>query len=207
MNYWLLLEKSDETRVSKGIDGYRDATGESYHYDSLVPNYRNVAAGDFVVLRKENEIVGIGTIRSIAEIADTKVHRRCPKCESTDVRERVTKEPKWKCGKCAVEFPDPKETIVEVRSFTAAIKDFTRLGVPPSVKAVKMCAESSGGASSQLSMLSLDPSKVQTLFEGIDPSPSSQHPTNKNSGQGFGLSQVERRAVELRAMHVARALY
>lgn len=37
--FWLILEKSDETRVSQGIDGYRDVTGESYQYDSLVPNH------------------------------------------------------------------------------------------------------------------------------------------------------------------------
>ena len=40
--YWLLLEKSDATRISKGIDGYRDVTGEVYHYDSLVPNHRQL---------------------------------------------------------------------------------------------------------------------------------------------------------------------
>lgn len=207
MNYWLLIEKSDETRISKGIDGYRDATGESYHYDSLVPNHRNVATGDFAVLRKENEIIGVGTVGNIEETADTKIHRRCPKCDSTDIRERVTRQPKWKCGKCAEEFSDPKETIVDVRSFVAAINDFTKLNAPPSVKAVKMCAESGDGASSQLSMLRLDQSKIKTLFEGIDPSPSSRRPATANDGQGFGLSQAERRAVELRAMQVARALY
>lgn len=130
MNYWLLLEKSDETRVSKGIDGYRDSTGESYHYDSLVPNHRNLAAGDLAVLRKESEIIGVGTIGDISETTDAKIHRRCPKCNSTDIRERTTKQPKWKCGKCTDEFSDPKETIVEVRSFVAAIKDFTRLNPP-----------------------------------------------------------------------------
>ncbi len=207
MNYWLLLEKSDATRISKGIDGYRDATGESYHYDSLVPNHRNVATGDFVVLRKEAEIIGVGTIGDIAETDDAKIHRRCPQCDSTDIRERTTKQPKWKCGKCAEEFSEPKETIVEVRSFVAAIEDFTRLNAPPSVKAVKMCSASGDGASSQLSMLALDPSKVQTLFEGVDPSPSPRSPATGKGGQGFGLSQAERKAVELRAMQVARALY
>lgn len=207
MNYWLLLEKSDETRISKGIDGYRDATGESYHYDSLVPNHRNVATGDFAVLRKESEIIGIGTVGDIVETTDAKIHRRCPKCDSTDIRERATKQPKWKCGKCAEEFSEPKETKAEVRSFVAAIKEFTRLNAPPSVKAVKLCAENGDGLSSQLSMLRLDPSKVQTLFEGIDPSPSSRSPATATGGQGFGLSQAERCAVELRAMLVARAFY
>lgn len=207
MNYWLLLEKSDSTRISKGIYGYHDSTGESYHYDSLVPNYLNVAAGDFVVLRKESDIIGVGTIGDITETDDTKIHRRCPQCDSTDIRERTTKQPKWKCGKCAEEFSEPKETIVEVRSFVAAINGFTRLNAPPSVKSVKMCAASGDGASSQLSMLALDPSKVQTLFEGVDPSPSIRTPDTRTSGQGFGLSQAERKAVELRAMQVARAIY
>ena len=67
MSYWLLLEKSDATPVSQGIDGYRDTTGEYYHYDDHVPNYLNVAKGDSVVIRKENEILGIGRIGSISE--------------------------------------------------------------------------------------------------------------------------------------------
>jgi hypothetical protein len=70
-----------------------------------------------------------------------------------------------------------------------------------------MCADSGDGSSSQLSILRLDSVKIQTLFEGIDPSISSQSPATGTSGQGFGLSQAERRAVELRAMQVARALY
>ena len=56
-------------------------------------------------------------------------------------------------------------------------------------------------------MLRLDPVKIQTLFEGIDPSPSSRSPVTGTGGQGFGLSQAERRAVELRAMQVAREFY
>jgi hypothetical protein len=207
MNYWLLLEKSDETRVSKGIDGYRDTTGQFYRYDSLVPNFLRVAKDDFVVLRKESEIVGVGAISSIVETNDTKVHRRCPKCESTDVRERLIKEPRWKCGKCAEEFLEPKETAVAVRAFTAAIEGFTKLTAPPSVKAVKMCAAGEGGPSSQLSMLALDPKKVRTLFEGIDSAPSYLHPHTEHSGQGFGLSQAERIAVEHRAMQIAREIY
>ena len=205
MNYWLLLEKSNETRISKGIDGYKDSTGESYHYDSLVPNHRNVNTDDFVVIRKENEIIGVGTIGEILETDDTKIHRRCPVCISTDIRERWTKHPRFKCGKCAEEFSKPNETIKEVRSFVANIKNFTKLNSPPSVKAVKMCARN--GVSSQLSMLRLDPSKVLTVFEGIEPSRSSRSYSTEFGVQGFGLSQAERKAVENRAMQVARALY
>jgi|GEM_PF-849227 len=207
MNYWLLLEKSDDTRISKGIDGYQDSTGEAYHYDSFVPNHRNVAVGDSVILRKENEIIGVGTIADISETLDAKIHRRCPKCDSTDIRERLTMKPKWKCGKCSEEFSEPNETVAEVRSFVASIEEFSRLNVPVSVQAVKLCAVSGDGVSSQLSMIRLDPIKVQTLFEGIDIAPALKDPVSTTRGQGFGLSQAERRAVELQAMKIARALY
>lgn len=206
-NYWLLLEKSDETRVSKGIDGYQDQTGESYHYDSLVPNHKNLASGDSVVLRKENEILGIGEISQISDREDTKIHRRCPECKSTDIRERTTKLPKWKCGKCPHEFSEPEETIVEVRSFVATIDDFQRLTAPSSVKEVKLCAASGDGVSSQLSILQLDEAKIRTLLEGITPITSTRKQSPVIGGQGFGLSQRERKAVELRAMNVARNLY
>ena len=86
--YWILLEKSDETRISKGIDGYQDKTGESYHYDSLVPNHKQLGPDDYVVLRKEDEILGVGRISSISQDTDAKIHRRCPECETTDIRER-----------------------------------------------------------------------------------------------------------------------
>ncbi len=178
-NYWLIFEKSDETRVSKGIDGYQDQTGEYYHYDNYVPNHKNLVAGDFVVLRKENEILGVGNIGDISETGDTKIHRRCPDCHSTDIRERIAKQPKWKCGKCAREFSEPEESIIEVRSYIAKIEGFTRLNAPPSVKEVKLCAATGGGTSSQLSMIRLDSAKIRTLLEGISPSPSSRDPLTK----------------------------
>ena len=205
--YWLLLEKSDETRISKGIDGYQDRTGESYHYDSLVPNHKNLKSGDFVVLRKEDEILGVGRISNIDVTDDAKIHRRCPECKSTDIRERSIKAPKWKCGKCAHEFAEPEETITDVRSYTASIEEFTRLNAPPSVRDVKLCATSGEGTSSQLSILQLDKGKISTLLEGVDVSPSPRSSRRGGDGQGFGLSQAERKAVELLAMHVARNLY
>jgi ribosomal protein L37AE/L43A len=205
--YWLLLEKSDETRISKGIDGYQDKTGESYHYDSLVPNHKNLRSGDLVVLRKENLILGVGKIGTIEEIDDVKIHRRCPDCKSTDIRERKNRSPKWKCGKCAHEFSSPEKTNSEVRSYTANIQGFTQLNSPPSVKDVKRCSIISEGASSQLSIIQLDRDRILNLLEGVDIYPSSRNPQLGEDGQGFGLSQAERKSVEGLAMRVARELY
>ena len=131
MNYWLLLEKSDETRISKSFDGYQDVTGEVYFYDSLVPNHTKLAPGDSIVLRKDKKILGVGEIAKVLEKDDTKSHRRCPECGSTDIRERTTKSPKWKCGICTNEFSKPKETTVEIRSYEATIDGFQRLNFPP----------------------------------------------------------------------------
>lgn len=205
--YWLLLEKSDETRISKGIDGYQDRTGESYQYDNLVPNHKQLGPDDYVVLRKENEILGVGRISSISQDTDTKIHSRCPDCGSTDIRERTSKSPRWKCGKCPHEFESPDETIVGIQSFVASITDFTKLNSPPDVKEVKSCALVDGGVTSQLSILELDPKSVQNLLEGVAPAFSARCPSRNQGGQGFGLSQEERKLVELHAMRIARNIY
>jgi len=203
---WLLLEKSDDTRVSKSIGGYRDKTGEVYHYDSLVPNFKNLKRENIVVIRKENEILGTGTIGEIEVSDEEKIHRRCPACKGTDIRERTAKTPRWKCGKCRHEFAEPEETVTPVRSFTAQIIGFARFDSPPLVSAVKNCAIGGNGGKSQLSILELDSGKLATLLQGIDISPSPRS-MDRRSGQGFGLSQAERRAVEQLAMRIATEFY
>lgn len=205
--YWLLLEKSDETRISKGIDGYMDRTGESYHYDSLVPNHKQLTSGDPVVIRKEDDILGVGRVSAITEEVATKFHRRCPKCGSTDIRERIKKLPTWKCGKCPTEFSEPEETSTEVQSYVATIAGFSRLASAPTVAAVKSCSTAENGPRSMLSILELDPQKIQTLLEGVYPVSSFTASSHKERGQGFGLSASERKQVELQAMHLARHVY
>jgi len=206
--WWLLLEKSDETRVSQGIDAYRDETGRAYHYDSKVPNYKNLQPGDGVVIRKENEILGTGFIDSIAVSDAVKTHRRCPQCNGTDVRERATLVPKWKCGKCAAEFSEPLETQAEVQSHVASIGGFQGLASPPTVPQVKACAVGGNGEKSQLSMIDLDPDRLAEVLGGSLPRRLSDDPqASRSGGQGFGLSAEQRRAVELRAMAVVEELY
>ena len=125
-NYWLLLKKSDATLITKGIDAYHDIVGEIYSYDSFVPNHKNLEVGDVVIMRVNDLIVGHGIIKSIKEEPSKKPRRRCPKCNKTDIRERLKKTPKWKCGKCAHEFSEPVETLDEAIAYTAEITGFTR---------------------------------------------------------------------------------
>jgi len=202
---WLLLEKSDGNRISKGIDDYRDKMGESYNYDNFVPNHTKISSGDFVILRLDDHIVGIGRIGSICSRADVKQHRRCPGCKSTDIRERITLSPPFKCGKCSFDFSEPIQTYVPITAFQAKILDFSRLVNPPVVAEVKACALSERGISSQFSMLALDAVKLRTLFEGLQIQDSPKMPDS--NGQGMGLTAPERKAVEMRAMLIAKQIY
>ena len=205
--YWLLLEKSNETRVSQGIDAYMDETGRAYRYDSLVPNHKNLSMGDIVVIRKENEILGTGFIDDISVTDGIKNHRRCPACKGTDIRERAKLIPMWKCGKCAEEFAEPLTTQTVVRGFVASINGFQGLGNPPTVQQVKACAIGGNGEKSQLSMLELDPDRLAALLGGSLPMTRARQTAAKAGGQGFGLSAEQRRAVELHAMSIVEKMY
>ncbi len=205
-NCWLLLEKSDDTRISKSISSYNDKTGKEYNYDSLVPNHKNLHQGNLAILRKENQILGYGVIGVIHQQEGLKHHKRCPACKSTDVRERKNRVPKWKCGKCGHEFSTPEETASTVVQYHASIESFVRFDNPPSVESVKGCAFGEG-VSSQLSILNLDPQRLRLLFSGTDLPLSDSISSEASPGQGFGLSSPERKAVELHAMAMAVALY
>ena len=204
---WLFLEKSDETRISKGIAGYKDRTGEVYHYDSLVPNNKNVGQNDIVIIRKENDILGVGSIDVINSSMGVKIHKRCPECNSTDIRERSTRTPKWKCGGCAKEFTAPKQTSQVVTNFEATLKDFTKFNTAPTVAQVKACSINNNGEKLQNSIISLDKSKINTLCEELGINLYDQPNQIVFLGQGFGLTAKERKAVELRAMQVVHDLY
>jgi len=167
-NFWLLLEKSDETRVSNSFDSYDDSTGEIYNYDSFVPNHLNHSENDTVLIRKENSIIGYGMIGNISKKDGTKSLRRCPECEKTDIRERKIKTPKWRCGECSYEFTTPIETISDVTSYSASIESFVKISNPPDVESVKRCSLAPGGPQLQVSMMRLDKDQIKKLLSDLD---------------------------------------
>jgi transposase-like protein len=203
---WLILEKSDDTRVSGSIESYRDRTGEIYNYDSLVPNYKNLEKDDLVIIRKENEILGLGWVSVITSKKSVKTHKRCPKCKTTDIRIRKDRNPKWKCGRCRFEFTRPNETTTDVTNYTAEISDFSKFDLPPSVSQIKLCALNGDGLKSQNSIMQLDIKKVSELVSICILDNGSLN-LKSTLGQGFGLTFEERKAVELRAMEIVRMIY
>jgi hypothetical protein len=104
---WLFTEIADENRITQGNAGYDDETGVIYRYDNSVPNHKNPAEGDLVVLRRGGEVLGTAIICEIKSSAGEKERRRCPECGKTKVRFRKTISPPWRCMDCRVDFLDP----------------------------------------------------------------------------------------------------
>ena len=197
---WLLFQKSDETRISQGIDAYADHAGKVYAYDSLVPNHKQLSADDRIVLRVEDAIVGVGIIAKIETSNSVKIHRRCSACGTTDIRRRASRNPPWKCGRCRAEFDIPSSTETRVVAYHAHFSRFSQIKNPPSAKVLKACAVKGDGLVSQLSMLELDRKQIVPLLRDEVPNwffdddkPRQIYP--------------ETRIVKARALRVAKDLY
>ncbi len=162
--FWLILEKSDETRVSIGRGIYNDKTGRIYNYDSLVPNFKNINCNDFIIIRKDSDILGYGRIIEIVEYEKIKEHKRCPQCLVTDTRKRKRIIKPWKCGSCKHEFDLPHETKMNVTGFDAIIANFNKFKKTFIVNQIKECSLKGNGLKSQHSILELDSEKLRDLL-------------------------------------------
>ncbi|MBM4290947.1 MAG: hypothetical protein FJ138_05480 [Deltaproteobacteria bacterium] len=180
--WWLILQKSEERLVSVSIDAYRDETGRRYHYDSAVPNHKQLAPGDRCVIRLDNSIVGVCEVEAITMMRDEKVRRRCPRCDSTAIRERKAKRPALFCPKCQHLFEEAAVTSSEVISYDARLVLYRRFLSAPAVEEVKGCAQGKdgrldeGGKSSQLSILHLSTEAVEELLKRYQLAPLTPEP-------------------------------
>lgn len=101
-----------------GNTGYEDDPAAIYRYDDRVANHLAVRAGDVVVVRSRDAVLGISTIEDITEATGYKVRQRCPACLSVNIKARTSREPRWRC-RAGHEFNDPLEDEVSVRTFEA----------------------------------------------------------------------------------------
>ena len=215
---WLILEKSDETRISQSFSNYEDTTGEIYNYDSDVQNSEKIQKNDIIILRKENVILGFGTIKNIESKPSQKSNSRCPKCNTTDVRIRKTKTPKWKCGRCTIEFENPIVTQKDITSYYAHIDSFKKIDNPPSVKSIKNCWVKPNGTSNQNSIMQLDKLKTINLISDGDSNfydivtnktkkISINNDKKQQSRQEYLSNSQKKKVIELRAMDIAMKWY
>jgi hypothetical protein len=124
-NAWLFITKSDEERSWAANQGYDDAVGFYYSYDSNVPNCQQVRSGDVVVVRQDDWVAGWAVIAGITTMPDSdKQISRCPECKATNWYERLSMSPPLKCSNCKHEF-FPHELIREVSKVTAYRADYS----------------------------------------------------------------------------------
>ena len=101
---------------------YDDVIDSHYSYDSNVPNHKQVAEGDIVVVRLNGYIAGWSIISAIVQTPNQeKTLQRCPSCSGTSIEPRKTKLPIYKCRsqRCKFEFDVPRVTTEIVTAYTA----------------------------------------------------------------------------------------
>ena len=99
-----------EDRQYGGNRGYEDEIATVYRYDSFVANWRNVASGDLMLIEGKHQLQGMAVVRRLEQGPTQKLHRRCPSCTTTAIKERTTLSPKYRCEE-GHEFEVPLETM------------------------------------------------------------------------------------------------
>ncbi|PZF75817.1 hypothetical protein DK847_16475 [Aestuariivirga litoralis] len=137
-----------------GNRGYDDEPRRLYRYDSNVVNHLQIAQGDLVVIRNSEAAIGVARVVGIQKSSGLKAIQRCPQCGKTNIKERRTVTPRWRCS-AGHEFGEPAITEEPVEHYTA---DFggTYVDLP------------SGISKSQLKGIALRPSD-QISIEELDP--------------------------------------
>src|SRR5262245_44934895 len=107
MKTWLLIAVASSERLYRGHGGYNDDLRSVYRYDSFVPNYKNLSAGDSVLIRDQSEVRGSAVIEAIEAERGTKRRNLCPTCGATKLKERRQKLPRYRC-ECGAEFDAPR---------------------------------------------------------------------------------------------------
>ena len=138
---WLVIADS-ENRVSVGNEGYDDDPSSHYSWNDTVPHCNDIAVGDILVLRSKRSLLGVGVLEKIRSGSGTFNRNRCPFCNSTNVRERTTISPRFKCGnqQCKREFQDTEAESVSVQDFVGYYgSSWVDLFDEINVQAVKKC--------------------------------------------------------------------
>lgn len=114
---WTLLA-IDGPRQHAGNDGYADSPATTYRYDSGVGNGRQIQKGDLAFIRDRHQLLGIAILDRISSTSGEKKLLRCPTCNSSKLRNRLTVEPKFRCHRGHT-FDDPIVDMVRVELYQA----------------------------------------------------------------------------------------
>lgn len=112
----------------------------------MVPNHKQVAVGDTVVLRDNAFVHGVARIGAIDAMPGRKLQLRCPECGNTGLKERV-KGLRYYCDRqtCKARFDHPQQETVEVTTYVARYgESWSPLMQPVRVDALKELYASNG---------------------------------------------------------------
>lgn len=160
---WLCLQKRQDDYVA-AREGYGDDLGVVYSWDDRVPNAHRLEEGHYIALWDSIELLGLSVIERITKETHTKSILKCPVCEKTDVRLRKLRSPRYRCGKCHVEFDDPIFTTHQVRTFAANYEAGWTTVVGLDAKA---CRALTLQPKSQHSIRPLDLEKIEPLLSTL----------------------------------------
>jgi hypothetical protein len=120
---WLLKSYGDERQYAGNL-GYEDELSKMYQYDSEVPNYKQIAEGDLVLLRDTEQLLGVARIELIENMPILKKLQYCPFC-SKPLKNKARKKAKflYLCSFCKHEFDEPSIQEKDREGFTAYFGD------------------------------------------------------------------------------------
>ena len=147
-----------------GNTGYEDDLTEVYRFDSDVANSRRLSAGDVVLLRDRQKMLGIARVEQVTSSQGSKQRFRCPVCGITGIKERRTKIPRWRCN-MGHDFDIPVGETVTVTHYEAHFRGtFRSPQMDIQTSEIKKAALR---PSDQMSIEELDPDRL-VLTIGLD---------------------------------------
>lgn len=154
---WSLAVMGGERQYAGNL-GYKDDPRNVYRYDSNVANHLNVDVGDLALIRDREHLLGIAQIERVASAPGSKTMVRCPKCGNGQLKERVKKVSRFRCGN-GHEFSVPRKDIVNVMNYEAHY-GATFVDAPDAVPVAQIKA-AAPRRSDQLSIEEIDIDKLE----------------------------------------------
>ncbi|SAL15587.1 hypothetical protein AWB69_00744 [Caballeronia udeis] len=155
---WSLIALKAEKRQYGGNTGYDDELTSTYRYDAAVPNHKQLAIGDLVLIRDADHLVGLAQIENITSSTIQKIRQRCPECGQVAIKLRKTKTPPWRCSS-GHEFKMPMSETISLIGFEAHYGE----SFVPTPEAIPVADIKAAALrpSDQLSMEELDLAKLE----------------------------------------------
>jgi putative restriction endonuclease len=114
---WLALSLGAEREYAGNV-GYDDRLDTVYRYDSFVPNFRQVAEGDLLILCDRKSALRVAEVSRIVAEDKPKTLMRCPDCGIATIKARKNKRPTFKC-RAGHLFEKPDKTIEACTQYAA----------------------------------------------------------------------------------------